>query len=98
MLKQRLVILIVLAIFASGCAAGRAFRRGQEAARAGDWDAAVAHYTRALQESPDKAEYKIELERAMQNASREHIARAREFTWERCAEQTVRSYERALSS
>ncbi|HZO13086.1 MAG TPA: glycosyltransferase family 1 protein, partial [Polyangiaceae bacterium] len=29
---------------------------------------------------------------------RRGIARAHEFTWERCAEQTVRSYERALSS
>ena len=59
MLKQRLVVLVVLTIFASGCAAGRSFRRGQEAARAGDWDAAVQHYTRAMQASPDKAEYKI---------------------------------------
>ena len=64
MLKQRLVVLIVLAVLASSCAAGMAFRRGQEAARAGDWDAAVAHYTRALQEDPDNAQYKIELERA----------------------------------
>ena len=64
---------------AAGCAAGRAFRAGQEAARAGDWDAAVTHFTKAVQENPDNAEYKIELERAMQNAAREHIARAREL-------------------
>ena len=96
MLKQRLVILIVLTIFASGCAAGRAFRRGQEAARSGDWDSAVAHYTRALQESPDKAEYKIELERAMQNAAREHIARARDFELKGDIDAALLSYRKAI--
>jgi general secretion pathway protein D len=95
-LKQRLVILIVLTIFASGCAAGRAFRRGQEAARAGDWDAAVAHYTRALQETPDKAEYKIELERAMQNAARDHIARARDFELKGDLDAALLSYRKAV--
>jgi hypothetical protein len=52
-LKHRLVAGVVLALFVSGCAAGRAFRKGDEAARAGDWDAAVVHYTAAVQENPD---------------------------------------------
>jgi general secretion pathway protein D len=95
-LKQRLVILIVLTIFASGCAAGRAYRRGQEAARAGDWDAAVAHYTRALQENPDKAEYKIELERAMQNAARHHITLARDFEQKGDIDAALLAYRRAV--
>ena len=46
-------------------AAGRAFGRGESAARAGDWDAAVEHYRRAVQEDPDSADYRIALERAM---------------------------------
>src|SRR5687768_15849482 len=70
-LKHRLVAVFVLAFLVSGCAASRAYRRGNDAARAGNWDAAVAHYTAAVQENPGKAEYKIELERAMQTASRE---------------------------
>ena len=38
----------------------------------------MQHFTEALQANPDNAEYKIELERAMQNAARDHIsARAR---------------------
>ena len=78
-MKQKLVVLFVLTALASGCAAGRAFRRGQEAARSGDWDQAVTHYTKAVQEDPEKAEYKISLERAMQTASRQHIANARDF-------------------
>ena len=67
MLKHRLVAGIVLMLFVSGCAAGRAFRKGDEAARAGDWDTAVQQYSRAVQEKPERAEYKIALERATQD-------------------------------
>jgi general secretion pathway protein D len=77
--KRRLIALLVLVALVSGCAAGRSFRKGRESARAGDWDTAVRHYTEALQASPDNAEYKIELERATQNAARDHISRARDL-------------------
>ena len=40
---------------ASGCAAGRAFRKGRDEVRLGNWDAAVTHFTRAVQEDPDAA-------------------------------------------
>ena len=73
------LLIAALALGASGCAAGRAYRQGETAARAGDWDSAVAFYTRAVQENPDRVDYKIALERAMLTASRAHVARAREF-------------------
>ena len=73
------LLAVTLALVVSGCAAGRAFREGESAARTGDWDTAVAFYTRALQENPDRVDYKIALERAMLNASRAHLARAQEF-------------------
>jgi general secretion pathway protein D len=75
--KQRLVVVIVLSAVMTGCTAGRAFRSGEEAARLGDWDAAVTYFTRAVQENPDKPEYRIALERARQSAAQEHISRAR---------------------
>jgi general secretion pathway protein D len=78
-LTRKLIALLVLVTLLAGCTAGRAFRRGRDAAQVGDWDAAVTHYQEALQASPDNATYKIELERAMQNAARDHIAKAREF-------------------
>ena len=77
-MRRRLIALLVVTVLVSGCTAGRSFRKGREASRTGDWDTAVQHYPQALQASPDNAEYKIELERAMQNAARDHIiARAR---------------------
>jgi general secretion pathway protein D len=97
--KQRLIgviVLLALVVSATGCAAGRAYRRGQDAARAGDWDAAVAHYTRAVQENPDSPEYKIALERASQSAALEHISRARQLEEADQLDAALLQYRRAL--
>ena len=96
MLKHRLAVVIVLTMFASGCAAGRAYRKGQEASRVGDWDSAVTHYTEAVQDSPEKAEYKIALERATQTASREHLSRAHEFEQHDQLDLALLEYKKAL--
>ncbi|HEY7497153.1 MAG TPA: secretin N-terminal domain-containing protein [Vicinamibacterales bacterium] len=94
-MRRKFAVLLVLIVFAAGCTAGRAFRKGRDAARAGDWDAAVQYYTTALQASPDNAEYKIELERAMQNAAREHITRARDFESKDQLDQALIEYRKA---
>jgi general secretion pathway protein D len=93
--KRRLITLVLLTVLVSGCAAGRAFRKGRDAARSGDWDAAVRYYTVALQASPDNAEYKIELERATQNAAREHITRGRELEQKDQLDAALIEYRRA---
>jgi general secretion pathway protein D len=76
---KRLAVALAVAAMAAGCAAGKAFRRGESEMRAGNLDAAVAAYRKAVQESPDNAAYKIALQRAMLAASRAHIDRAREY-------------------
>ena len=98
MLRRKLAIVLVLAVVVSGCAAGRAFRRGQEAARSGDWDAAVRHFTQAVQENPNKPEYKIALERAMQSASLEHISRARDLEQKDQLDAALIEYRKALEN
>lgn len=80
MTRHAAVIGLVLAtVLLSGCAAGRAFKAAEEAAVVGDWDLAVEHYRVALQSDPDNAQYRIQLERAMLNASRQHLTLGREF-------------------
>jgi general secretion pathway protein D len=69
--------LVLLIALLAGCAAGRAFRRGEGRARVGDWDTAVTYFRTAVQADPDKPEYRIALERAMVNASRAHFDSAR---------------------
>ena len=96
LLNRRLTLVILLAVAVSGCAAGRAFRKGEEATRAGNWDQAVAEYTRAVQEKPGRAEYKIALERATQNAAREHIIRAQELESKDQLDAALLEYKRAM--
>ena len=99
MTKQRVISMLVLAATLSvsaGCAAGRSFRRGQEAARLGDWDAAVTHYTQAVQANPDSPEYKIALQRAMQSAAQEHISRARQLEAKDQLDAALLEYRKAI--
>ena len=88
-------IFLVAALLAA-CATGRAFTRGQEAAKAGDWDAAVGFYRQALQDDPDRPDYKIALERAMLAASQIYVARARAFETAEQPEEALRAYRKAL--
>jgi general secretion pathway protein D len=77
-LSLRLVAaLLVLAVLGPGCAARWAYRQGQDARDRGDWDLAVARYTRALEKDPNNITYKIALENARVQASRLHYDRAR---------------------
>ena len=78
-MRRKVAGLIVLALLASGCAASRAFRHGQDAARIGDWDTAIKFYTTAVQENPESGEYRIHLRRAQDEAYHAHSERAREF-------------------
>src|SRR5688572_18450087 len=94
-MRHRLVTVLMLTILVSGCAAGRAFRRGQEAARLGDWDQAVVEYTKAVQSNPDKPEYKISLERAMQSAAQAHISAARDAEEKDALDIALNEYRRA---
>lgn len=69
--------IVVLVTLAAGCAARSAYSKGDAAARAGDWDAAVEQYRRALQQDPQNVQYRIAYERANLSASGIHIDAAR---------------------
>jgi general secretion pathway protein D len=87
--------LTVLAALLAGCASGRSFRRGDSAARTGDWDVAVEQYRQAVQQSPKSTEYKIALERAMLSASLQHLDAARLFEAKGQLDDALREYRRA---
>jgi general secretion pathway protein D len=90
-----LVTLVLLALTVAGCGAARTFGRAESAARAGDWDAAVEYYRRAVQEAPDRSDYKIALERAMINASHLHLNQAQLAEARGELEEALREYRRA---
>jgi len=86
---------VVVAVLVTGCASGRAFGRGESAARGGDWDAAVEHYRQALQSEPTNPEYRIAYERAMISASQDHLDRAQRAEARGQLEESLREYRRA---
>ena len=65
-------VMVLALLFEAGCAARLAYRQGQSEAKKGNWDLAVARFTRSLQKDPDNVGYKIALENARIQASRQH--------------------------
>ena len=63
----------VLCLFAGGCAASSALRRGSEAEQRQDYDLAVVEYTKAVRLQPDDANARLALERAKLRASQDHF-------------------------
>jgi general secretion pathway protein D len=95
-MTRKLAGLLVLALVASGCAASRAFRHGQDAVRAGDWDSAITYFTKAVQENPDNGEYRIHLRRAQDEAYHMHAEHARELERRDDLEEALAEYRKAL--
>ena len=93
--RATLGVAIVLASLVSACAAGRAFSRGNEAARAGEWDLAIEQYRQALQKDPDNPEYRAVYQRAMFNASTYYTDQARLAEARGQAENALKAYRRA---
>jgi len=89
------LVLVALSLIAAGCGAARSYSRAENAARQGDWDAAVEYYRRAVQQSPERTDYKIALERAMINASHEHLNQAQLAEARGELEEALREYRRA---
>jgi type II secretory pathway component HofQ len=100
MMMRRLVngvgLVALAAVLAAGCATGRSFARGETAGQAGDWEAAVGFYRQALEDDPDRPDYKIALERAMLMASTQYTERARQFEAAGQPEEALRAYTKAM--
>ncbi len=78
-LRRRASTLSAVALLAvsMACATGNAYRGGQRFSEKGDWDLAVARFTKAHTDSPTNIKYKIALENAKIQASRMHVEKAR---------------------
>ncbi len=78
-MKRLLLWALVLMLF--GCTGGglSAFKKGDKYLAAGDYDMAALSYAEAVDKSPDKAEYKVRLQKAKHRAAIVHAQRADEF-------------------
>jgi len=94
-LVNGVVLVALAALVAAGCATGRAFARGQSAGQAGDWESAVGFYRQALQDDPDRPDYKIALERAMVAAAAMFTERGRQLEEAGQPDEALRAYRKA---
>ncbi|MDO8677566.1 MAG: hypothetical protein Q7R30_03255 [Acidobacteriota bacterium] len=89
------VMAVAMAAVLAGCATGRAFARGDAAAQAGDWESAVGFYRQALQNDPDRPDYKIALERAMVAAADMYEERGKQLEASGQLEEALRHFRKA---
>jgi general secretion pathway protein D len=75
--RHGLAALLALCLFAGGCAASGALRRGGDAEHRQDYDLAVVEYAKALRMRPDDANTRAALERSKLRASQDHFSRGR---------------------
>lgn len=88
--------MVVLALVPLACAGSTSFRGGQKEAERGNWDLAVARFTRALRASPQNIRYKISLENAKIQASRAHAKKAEKLAQAGTFEKAVEEYDIAV--
>ncbi len=91
--RRGIAPLLALCLFAAGCAASGALRRGSEAEHRQDYDVAVVEYTKALHLRPNDTDARLSLERAKLRASQDHFTRGRRFAAAGKLDQALVEYE-----
>lgn len=76
--KYRVSIIgVLILLFLSGCAVSESYKTGMELSNANRWDDAIGYFEKALNEKPDKQEYKDALLKAKQEAAKGHYEKAK---------------------
>ncbi len=76
----RLLISLPLGLVVlTGCAGDKYYRQGRDFQAAGDYDQAVAHYRKALEQSPRSGRYQDALAEAEELAAEAHVTRAKKL-------------------
>lgn len=93
----RWILLLILVLQFSGCAAERAYRRAQDASKRGEWDRAVGEYIIAMNKNPGQGKYRAGFERARLAASQFHQQKAKQLTETKNYEQAIIELQIALN-
>ena len=76
MTRAALASLMATALLSS-CASYNAYQRARNAEQQKHWDSAVEQYEKALEIDPDNSRYRLALERARRESSREHFEKGK---------------------
>jgi general secretion pathway protein D len=95
-LTVRILILLLALGPLAGCASYSSYRKAEVAGQRGNWDEAVLHYLKALEEDPGNVSYKAALLRAKIQASRIHLEKGKEFEKAGVIERALVEYQQAV--
>ncbi|NTW58093.1 MAG: hypothetical protein HGA43_02850 [Nitrospirae bacterium] len=95
-MKKIGMLMLTMVVLLGGCAGSRAFQRGDQYAKDGEWDLAVKEYRDALKSNPQDIEYRSALLRAEETAANQHYKRARNFLKERKLDQAIIELQQAI--
>ena len=87
---------MLLVLQLSGCAGSRAYSRGQDLYAQGDYDKSVNNYMEAVDQTPDRQEYRLRLSDALSKAAWSHLEAGRRLMQERRAAEAATEFRRAL--
>jgi general secretion pathway protein D len=90
------VVLALLILEASGCAAQKAFQSAQTAAKRENWDQAVLNFSKASALDPGNSRYDIALARAKLKASAQHFEKAKRYAKSQQWDLAVAEYQQTL--
>lgn len=76
----KVATLLLLSTLSFACASHNAYKAAKLAERDKQWDVAVIEYEKALEIDPGNREYKLALDRARREASREHFSKGKNFS------------------
>ena len=98
MRKVAFLSIAVIILVLSGCSTfNQSYKLGTEAAANKNWDEAIKHYEKAMQEDPSNAAYRLALTRAKILASYSHVFKARKLAAEGKKEEALAEYQKAIS-
>ncbi len=90
-----LVLLLIPASVALGCAANASFRKAEQLETDGQWDEAVLRYMDALSNDPGNIKYQAALLRAKMKASESHFEKGKQFEKANVLERALVEYQQA---
>ncbi len=80
----------------AGCTSHQSYRQAEIAAQSGNWDDAVLHYMKALEDDSGNITYRAALLRAKIKASQAHFEKGQEFEQAGAIERALVEYQQAV--
>ncbi|MDH4217143.1 MAG: cohesin domain-containing protein [Candidatus Aminicenantes bacterium] len=95
---RKVALLSIILCVLWGCASfNKSYKLGTEAATNKNWDEAIKHFEKAVQEEPTNSVYRLALTRAKILGSYSHVFRARRLAADGKKEEALAEYQKALS-